>query len=423
MSLNGQELFFRFSEFADDFWSGTTNSAGLASGLSIVDTALNKFGEDGLVGGWIRIREGAAINEVRRVTAFTGGTVTPDSAFSVQIGSGIDYEFHRYEPRKKFAALDRARIVAFPQLAILRIDETITADGDNYELTIPSTMRKGPMAVFAESDLGATPDWQLLTNGALTATTGWDASGVTATVVTRRDWDRLVPRKETSCVMLVGSGTFRQTVANMRSGFTAATAAGREVTFGVWVYSRTAGPTVSVLHDGSPGTSSAHLGLGWQFLTVTLEVTTLNTSVLTVSINTTGNYTVYVERAFFGLLPSIPITYPHYVGRQGIRRDDSAAKVALDRRVERGTQLRMEGRAPLSALGTDVATQLTNTMEIDELNADLLYATAARILFTWEGWTTDNIETFPKIQTAAARFTEQEETSRIKYPHTGRLTV
>ena len=412
------------SGFIEDLFESATTSAGAADGTTVVDTALQAFGLDGLSGGWIRSREGTTINEVRRVTGFSGSTATVAPPFSAQIASGISYEYHRYDPRRKFAALDEGRLLAFPQLAVLNFDETLTADGVNSEITIPSTMRKGPMQVFAETPLGDNEDWQLLSNGALTSTTSWTATGsAVASTYTRLAFDRLIPKTGTSCVKIVGSGALTQVVANMRTGVSASLAAGRNVSFGAWVYSRTAGPTVSITDDSAAGTSSAHLGLGWQFLQVTREVVTLNATTLTVAINTTANITVYAQGAQCGFLDSIPLVYGEYIARSGVRRDNATQKVLLAFPPDAGLQLRLIGRTPLTALGTSVTAQLTNAMEVDELNAGLLYAMAARVLFTWEGWSTDRIEALPKIQMAAMRFAEQEETARVKYPMHGRLTV
>jgi hypothetical protein len=51
----------------------------------------------------------------------------------------------------------------------------------------------------------------------------------------------------------------------------------------------------------------------------------------------------------------------------------------------RGAQLRFVGRSPLSLLGDTIATQVTNTMEVDEPSAHLLYAEAASNLYEGEG--------------------------------------
>ncbi len=422
MTTDGQTLLTGFSEFLDDLWQSTTTALG--STTTLEDGAANDhFGREGMVGGFTRIREGAAINEVRRVSGFTGGVATVLNPYSAAIASGIDYEWHKYDPEKKFRALDRARVLAFPQLAVLEIDETLTADGENYELDIPDTMRKGPMQVWAEEPIDPRANWQLIQNGALNTTTGWTATGVTASVQTRSDFDRLVPRHETSCLKLVGDGTLTQVVANMVQGMTAALAAGRDVAFGCWVYSRTAGPTVFITDDVGTSTSDAHLGRGWQFLQVTRNITANNATVLTVGVDTNASITIYVERAYAGFMKRIPVLYPHYVARLGVQRDNTTQRVYLDAGVSRGLQLRLVGRSMLSALGTDPEDQLTNTMEVDELNVDLLYATAARILLVWEGWSTDAVEGFPKIQAAMARWKEQVETSRVKYPRTNWLVV
>ena len=417
MSIDGQSLLHDFSDFLDDLWESETTAAGSTTTLEDALTA-DRFGREGMTGGYLRVREGAALNEVRRVDSFTGGVATVIDPFSVAIASGISYEYHRYDPKRKFAALDRARVLAFPQLAVIQIDDTVTADGQNTEVAIPSTMRKGPMQVWAEDPLDPSVSWQLLTNGAMTSTAGWTASGLTAAAYTRQPYDPLIPKLEETCLKLSGNGTLTQDLSAYAS-----IAAGRDMAAAMWVYSRTTGLTLSITDDSGPTASTAHSGRGWERLHVAKAVSATNTATLTVSLATSANITVYVERAHAGFLKTIPLSFPHYVTRDGVQRDSETQKVYLAGKVNRGLQLRFVGRSMLTALGEDLTAQTTRSMEVDELSEDLLFATAARILLSWEGWTAEAVSALPKIQMAAARWKEQVETARVKPPRVDWIVV
>jgi hypothetical protein len=71
----------------------------------------------------------------------------------------------------------------------------------------------------------------------------------------------------------------------------------------------------------------------------------------------------------------------------------------------------------LSALGSDATDQAAAVMEVDAENVTLLYAKAARTLFLWEGWTTEQINA--RVGEAEAQFREQQEKWRTKYPTSG----
>lgn len=424
MALTGDELLRGFSERIGDYWTSAATSAG-SDGTTLTDTALRRFGDDELTGGYVRIVEAgdANVNAIRRVSDASGSGLTFAPGFDNVIGIGDDYEYHKFDPVSKWRALDRARMLCYPQLSILRIDETLTGDGQNTELDIPATMRKGPVIVLEEDPLDPRAGWNALGNPELTSLAStWTASGATASLYGRADYDLLVPKREQNCVKLVGSGTYRQTVGSMR--VTAAQAAGRRVTFGMWVYQRASAgtATVHIVHDTATVTSSTHGGGGWELLTVTATIPSGNATLLTVGVTTGGSVTVFVEHAFMTLGDRLPHRFPTVIGRRGIQRDDSRGRVMLSRRPRQGYQLRLVGRAPLSALGTDIEDQRTNTMEIDEFGAQLLYARAARVLLIERGWTASAIEdAYPFIKEVEAEWDAIEPDWSMDLPYEPKL--
>lgn len=421
MSLTGAALLTAFSVFIDDYFASTSTSAGTTT--TVVDTTLQRFGEKANEEAFVRLTEDSGtpgnIYLVRRVTGFTGNTLTIAPAFPQSVETGKDYELHRWDPAKKFRALDRARILAFPQVANIIVNETLTSDGYSTELTIPSAIRRGPSQVWAEQPLSPSISWNLLTNPNLTSIDGWTRAGVTAATYTRTVNDHVVPKLEPSCVKLT-SGSSGYIYQNMSTTIAAAMA-GRRMSAGAWVYSRTAGSLVRITDDsGALASSTAHGGTGWEFLQVSANITGTNATTLRPEIHPVTNNAVFVERAFFGQVDRISLDYKTLVPRDGIHRDDDDSRLYLKYPASRGHQYRLVGRTPITALGTDITTQTTNTMEVSEADQDLLLATAARILFTWEGMSAGEIDkTFPMIAVVESRFKELRTDWARQYPRSG----
>lgn len=406
MSLTGAQLLTGLSTFLDDYEAHTTTSAGASDGSTLVDTALEKYGDGRLVGRFVRITQsGGTQFAVSRVTNSTQatGTLTIAPPFSAQIASSSTYELHQYEPSKKFAALDSARIPVADDVFRLITDETITTDGYSSEYSIPASIHRGPALVYMEKvPWSPINTWNFIP-GAIAddGMPSWATSNLTKATYTRVPQDILVPKYGSACtkcsVAASTTGTVTLAVANMINSVTAATAAGRYMTFAVWVYCRSASNiTISILDDsGTLATSASHQGLGWELLHVSATVTQTNATTLSLRISETsanavtffvnnmwfyyGDYT-QINSQFF---TNIPIT---------VRRDDTTKRFILPEPLVERRQLRLVGKEILTALGTNTATQVTNTTEVDETTAEILYATAANILFEQERISTQNLQ-------------------------------
>lgn len=385
-----------FSTFLDDSWSSTTTGAG--STTTLVDTALGRFGDDRLIGMFIRITEDVNGNQwaIRRITDFVGstGTVTVRPAFSGSTGSGTDYELHRYDPALKFKALDEARIEAVDDLYQLVYDESITTDGQNNVFNIPSSIRLGPIAVQIEDPIPVEVDYNFIQDPKGDSTDNWTAASLTASTVDRDQTDLLVPKyTETATKMVVAgstNGTYKQTVANMTNSITAAKAADRGMAFGAWVYCTEASRVTLTLEDDNGETSSsAHGGAGWEFLTLSKTIDGDNATTLTAGFDVssdTAPVTAYWQNAILMYGDKVPSYYPADTFYK-VRRDDTTQTFTIpQRKITARRQLRLIGKDVLSALGTTAASQVTNTMELDAQNSRLLFAHAAEILFGWEGY-------------------------------------
>lgn len=430
MALTGVQLLSALGQFLNDNFSSTTTSNGAANGTTITDTALQMFGDRANEEAYIRVTTDSSptgnLYLVRRATQFLVNTFTVSPGFPQEVQSGATYEVHRYDPAMKFQALDRARLLAFPQVAKVVVDETLTSDGWNIELPIPTSIRRGPAQVWAEVPLPVSVKWNVIppTPSALNAAAigTWTATGVTAAAYTRSAQDTKVPKIEASCIRLSSglSGNYSLTASQLN--ITAANAAGRRFTFGCWIYSRTSAPTISITDDAGTSTSTVHQGLGWEFLTVSRDISGTNATTLTLKINPLTNNAIFAEHAFLGNVDAIVMDYTTPIMRYGVFRDDSHSVLRIKRPAPIGFQYRIEGRSPVSALGTNLTTQTTNTMEVGENDQDLIISTAARILLTWIGMGAGEMEdAYPLLKESKDRFTEMEEDWKRRYPRSGFL--
>lgn len=400
MSLTGDALLAGLGRYLGQpayYFPFATTAAG--SSTSVVSTTLARYDDDTLIDRFFRIVEAAhaGIYQVRASTDSVGstGTVTVAPAFGTAPGDTCDMEMFRFDPAQMFIALDAARIEAYPALSESIYSDTRTGDGISRVFTIPSTMRKGPLLVQQECPFAVEVDWNFLLSPLGDSTTGYTATGTTASTVDRTDADRVIPKLSDSATKLVTAGsqaaTYTLPIASAVNGLTAALAGDRTMTYCRWVYCTEASKVrVQITDDASSSSGSFHGGGGWELLTVERTIDGDNATTLSavVDIASTANpSTIYVERGwwYFGQAERVRDGLYHGSIAKRVRRDDTTQQVYLDWVPPRGYQLRFIGRDTLSALGTVAATQATNTMEVDEESAELLYAVAAEILLRQQG--------------------------------------
>ena len=426
MALAGSALLTGLSQFMGDDYDNVT-SATSTDGTTVVKTHLSAFGEDYFRDYYVRITQsGTNQYHIRRVKSFASasGTLTVDPAFPAVPQDGDAFELHRYEPSRKFTALDEARLRAYPEIAKLVFDETITGDGYSREFDIPSAIRKGPVFAFIEYPLGTHDGWNFLSDPDFDSTSNWAASSVTASIVTEESSNKLIPKYDNSCTKLVvaasTAGTYSQVVANMNNDITAAGAAGQKMTFAAWIYSRVASKIrIQLIDDSGTTSSDYHGGAGWELLTVEKNIVGNSSSLLTARIEVANNsttFTGFIDRGwlYFGDAGRVRSIYPIEANAR-VRRDDTTQRIMFDNVPQARRQIRLVGRSPLSALGTTRASQVTNTMEVDEPAAQLLYAHAAQIIFERDGIYADIPEEIrTRLQIMQARAAQYE----VKWPYT-----
>lgn len=411
MTLNtktGAELLTGLGEFIDDDHSSTTTAAGNAVGTTLSDSKQSDFGERAMVDGWILITSGTNDGEIRRVTENDGDQIiTVSPAFTAVVATSVTYEFHRWEPTAKLKSLDRARFAGFPYVSTVVEDATQIGDNHQRRFAFAGTLVAGPYTCWQELELGTRHTWNVLKNPIGDTLSSWDltGAGAAATIYAGGDFDRLIPKYTVNCTRITvpinTAVTYSQLVTAMTS-LTASNAGGRRVTFGMWVYARTASRvTVKVTDDAGNSSSDAHQGRGWEYLEVTHDVDGDNATTLTPSLEVSSGavMTLFWNHSWF-VLGEVPDVYAHELTPIHVQRDGSSQTVYLDEAPIRGLQLKLIGRGHLSALSES----LTATMEVDDGMAEILYAYAAQVLFGDTGLSSEDSAVLAgKIRTVLAR--------------------
>ena len=429
MSRTGEQILQAISEVLNDWWTSTTTSAGASDGTSLVDTKLQAFGDNRLAGRYARLTE--ASNVVRRASRSTqsSGTLTFPEPFASQVASGQDYQLHRYEPSLKFKAADQARLEQeiMEKLFQIRLDDTSTSDGTpNQIYDIPSTIVQGPHLAYVEAPVAADTDWNFLTTPAGDAETGWTATNLTLSTRDRETNDLLVPKYESTCqslqVAASTNGTLSQAVASMSNDITAALAKGRKMTFAMWVYCLVAGRVaLELTDDTNTTTGSFHQGKGWELLFVEKTISPTNATTLTATLDVASGAAAvagFAERRwlYFGDKERVCDAGFAFSTPLKVRLDNTLRHFTLPNGpAPRGYQVRLQGKAPLSALGTSVTDQATNTMELDEQTERVLAIKAAELILGWGLLTSDDM---PVVAARIAAVKDRMPSLSSEWQHT-----
>ena len=400
VTRTGSQLLQALSEFINDWHTSSTTSAGNAGGTTVVDAGLAQFGTNRLLGRFVRTPTGTPV--VRVCIANTGDSLTVSQPFAAQVGSGVAYELHKYDPAKKFLALDKARLAVLDHLYLLKLDDTITSDGLSRVYDIPESVEQGPHFAYIESPSPVSGlTWNFLKNPIGDSLTGWTAVGATASIVTPGAEDLVIPKYDLNATKLTVAasteGNYTQTIADMVNDVTAAKAADRRMSCVMWVYATEASRvTLQIIDDAGISQSAPHQGLGWEMLQVSATPPGNNSTTLSVRLNVTNAatpMTIYWNRAWFYFGEKERVVDSRYAEEHPItvRRDDTTRHVILGEAPPRGYQVRLAGKVPLSSLGSNVATQMTNTMEVDVRTQEVLVAYAAELLLQWESIKSDSV--------------------------------
>ena len=99
----------------------TTSGAGNAGGTTATIAALAGIGPDYVVGKWLLLTSGTYTGQYRRITEFSGSTVTVADAFGGQVATSVTCEIYPYRPALYTQALNRASQALWRTRAIYRV--------------------------------------------------------------------------------------------------------------------------------------------------------------------------------------------------------------------------------------------------------------------------------------------------------------
>lgn len=377
----------------------TTN---IAANTSVISTALRDAGfdaDDMLNDSFIRILGVANDGVVRRVSDYTGatGTITVTGTNLTAETAARTFELYRYDPLMLRDTLNDARQQAFPALHRRIVDRTQFSVARQTRYTRPTVIL--PLSVrqvwlepriaaktFADNIAG-TLDVDMEASG----TADWTAAN--ATISKEADTtspDNFVVFADNQALKVVVNAS---AVAQVYLAVPNPTNYdGEEINVGVWVYSRTASRVSAAARfdSGAWTAGTAHSGAGWEYLSVSLAVGDIATSLhVGLQVSSGTAFTFYADELIAVAGPSevpSPNSIPVPVWNE--EGDFIVFAPAVDRWA-----VLLIGMGLLSSV-----TVGADTMEIDGSAARLLYAYAAAL------WLQQDIDQVSDVdQTAALR--------------------
>ncbi|MCX6023783.1 MAG: hypothetical protein NTZ05_19060 [Chloroflexi bacterium] len=177
MGTTQANLLAGFGKQVGDYFASVTTSAGSVGGTTLVDTALTPAPDSALRGRSVRLPGTTAeADKNRLITASTqsSGTLTVTPGFAAQVGSGVAYQVHRYDPALKLQALNDARAAAFPGLFVQTEDTSLTVAAGQYAYALPAgtvevrqvwLQQNASVADYPYEPLSAPRDWELADSG------------------------------------------------------------------------------------------------------------------------------------------------------------------------------------------------------------------------------------------------------------------
>jgi len=352
MTVTYSSLEQKVSENMGDRLSLTTSSAGNAGGTTIVCTALadEDFGGDdeAFNGFWLRCESGTNNGEVRRVKRTSGytassTTLTVSRAFTGQVASGVSITLHRYDPRIKLRATQRALNHVFNNVFVPRTDETLVVDNRLSNADFEDTAGAGTFDNWTEvGSLTVTIETTNVRHGTNAAKV---VAGVSAGQLTQ------APTLNVSALI------------------------GKSVTLKMWVWTASASAARLRLDwNGSDfENGSYHTGDStWRLLYVTGTVPSNATQVKAI-LETAATKTAYFDAGWMTVdilteytVPSTIIRGPMFVQQQDNEDEPNGRYLNITHPMA-GSRLRLIGMG----LPT-VPTALSDSVELDSLAADVV---------------------------------------------------
>lgn len=177
MSIAFTAFLTKFNNLIDDNLNGTTDSAGNAAKLTLIDSALSKYG-DGYFGNPGRDPEWWVYTEsqLRSIKNSQGssGTIEVHKAFTALIATSKAYSLHRFDRDKKKVAINQSLNAAYPWF-YKRVEDETTLDGlgsSNNKYTVPATFTEFPDQIFKKHTADTVITYTPITNYVATEISG-----------------------------------------------------------------------------------------------------------------------------------------------------------------------------------------------------------------------------------------------------------
>lgn len=215
-----------------DYWASTTTSAGDTGKKTLVDSALTEKTEDWITDGCTALiteANDSSEDDERKVNSLDPNTGTASCrAFTAQITSGVDYEFHRlFSASEKRRALVHAAKASFPHLFIEIRDESLVSH---------NWLKDGSFEIWTTT----------------TDPTYWSNSVVTSTKTTSSPYYK---HGATSCKLSGTAGYIYQSISEWDD---LKYLAGHAVTFTAQAYSTVGSSVRLAIYDGTTTTYSSY---------------------------------------------------------------------------------------------------------------------------------------------------------------------
>lgn len=378
------------------FYEEFTTTTNITTTTSVVSTALRDLGytnDDPLIGRWIYIKGSNNDRLSRLINDYTGssGTIAIRGETLASESGSTNCELMPYSPARLKTILNDAREEAFPHLFLPVENETlVTGFSPLRKFTLPSAVFIGAPTMV---QIGRIIDPQGYADNIISdldpgfeSPTGSDHTATSITVTEEsettspRNYMVLTGSNSAKCVAVLNTaGTYYQRFTNS-GNFD-----GEELNLFVWAYSRTSGRISASIDSGSQSDGSTHGGTGWEKMRHTEILGDPSTVDVGVAVTSGAVFPFYVDSCVVIAGPSeiaeriydtIPRTWYNYY-RPLSTNTDGTLEFLADLPAQRS--LRIHGKYYLSSVDAEA-----NTMELDDQQANLLYAYGRKILYEEE---------------------------------------
>lgn len=391
-----------FEEFAT-----TTN---LTTSAVVVSTALRNLGYtiDDMVQErwpWLYIRGTNNSQVDREPDDYTGssGTITVRGENLAADSGAVTCELLPFRGGRLNEALSAARRDVVDRLHLRREYDTVSSGTGFQRLVLPSDLFIGAPTRVLIGDLPPPTMADNLVNeeadNGFTSVSNWTATQTTTWAVKdtldadlANDYLVLPPSFSSGYWVSNGGSSSAAILHTVTTNIGVQDIRGSQISFFIWVYCRVGSRIAARIEDGTTSTSGAsHLGNGWELLRVT-QVVDEASPTLKVGVIDSTNTSSLISYVANAICIAGPLERAEgLLGQLANWRSIEPSKLDTDGYIEfggsvgSGRWLKIRGKGYLS----DVTTEST-TMEIDEADAELLYAYARRRIWEQEMGVWDN---------------------------------